>query len=347
MPGRLWEKSLDELELVEQNYIKQIQEEPDYNSHPSYILVLEAMHRQARSKSDQSYELYVKKKLLATLIKYGTYLKTVYQKDDNAAHKSLIKALKYDKYNPIANYRLGFLAYKKKDYSKAINYFQTALKSNLDSYLEYRLEDQQIYYAHLYLTNSSLHIAANTHMSLRQLNLHTNQEALPGLEMSSLYALVEQTDHYLHQHAFYKMERGKQSTCSKEECEELAYNPELNSLVLYSNDRTNELIFNNNSVLLSEDQNIMLRHFLMNSNEEKALTRTAFMDVFEQLEVMERVAFVQRIRRLRRKLIECNIPPIIETTSSSGEPAYYFNNAIEYTVLFRVDDGMAKEYIAE
>jgi cytochrome c-type biogenesis protein CcmH/NrfG len=38
------------------------------------------------------------------------------QKDDYVAKNSFRKVLKYDKTNPIAHYRLGFLAYKEQQY---------------------------------------------------------------------------------------------------------------------------------------------------------------------------------------------------------------------------------------
>jgi Tfp pilus assembly protein PilF len=97
--------------------------------------------------------------LISYLVRYGTYLKTQYQKDDYAAEHSLKKAIQYDRENPIAHYRLGFLSYKKESYSSALVHFQNATHHQKTySNNEYRLTNQQVYNAHLYLSNSALYI---------------------------------------------------------------------------------------------------------------------------------------------------------------------------------------------
>ena len=75
------------------------------------------MHRKlillARKDPKQyvDYLQYIKKRLLACCIKYGTYLKMNHVKDDDSAIASLKKAIALDKHNPIAHYRLGFLSF--------------------------------------------------------------------------------------------------------------------------------------------------------------------------------------------------------------------------------------------
>ena len=81
-------------------------------------------------------------------------------KDDASAIASFKKAIALDKQNPIAHYRLGFLTYKERDYVLAVQYFQRAIDSQpYYQNREYVLNEQQLFHAHMYLTNSALYVA--------------------------------------------------------------------------------------------------------------------------------------------------------------------------------------------
>src|SRR5688572_23876156 len=74
--------------------------------------------------------------------------------------EQLVRQKKDEYSGTFAPYRLGFLSYKHQKYSKAIQYFQTALENQKYSqHKQYQLNSQQEVNAHLYLTNSALHIA--------------------------------------------------------------------------------------------------------------------------------------------------------------------------------------------
>ena len=91
-------------------------------------------------------------------------------KDDASAIASLKKAITLDKHNPIVHYRLGFLTYKERDYVSAVQYFQKAIDSQLYyQNHEYVLNEQQLFYAHMYLTNSALYVANQSYQDMERL----------------------------------------------------------------------------------------------------------------------------------------------------------------------------------
>ena len=175
--------SQEQLEDLEQEIrLKEEEEQPDM-FYSLYISILDEMYKRLRVDRTRCDEAdYIKKRIVSNLIRYGTYLKTILKKDENVAVHSLEKALRYDPGNPMANYRLAFLSYKSRDYEKAIPYFNTAIhqKANYEK-KEYSLNDQQLYYANLYLTNSCLHLATQTQESLEKLTLQVNKKPLPDL----------------------------------------------------------------------------------------------------------------------------------------------------------------------
>jgi uncharacterized protein HemY len=148
---------------------------------------------------------YVKKKLIFHLIHYGSYLKIEDQKDDHLAIHCLEDALKYDRTNPIAAYRLGFLSYKYQNYFKALKYFKSSsYNHNYHPNDQYQLNDLQLVNAQLYITNSALHIANESYKKINRLPAETTEE-IPKQEFSPLIKSILENEQYLQRHAFYKI----------------------------------------------------------------------------------------------------------------------------------------------
>lgn len=342
---RLSEKSLEELEKLELE-LHERNEESNYSSYSEKIAVYEEMHCKLRilvknnKKEYINYLENVGKMLVHHLIRYGTYLKMEYQKDDHMAEYSLKEALRYDSRNPIAAYRLGFLSYKSRDYEKALQYFGRAIENQtIYKGIDYILNEKQLVNAHLYLTNSALYIAKKTYEQLMQLP-HSNTNEISNYEFSSLFQNLTENEQYLEQHAFYKVSNGENITCSKEECEELIGNMPKDHLILYFNDRNITLGFNGKDEWLNQNQGDMLRYFLIKSNEASPATRFTFQDYFSQTNQAGEVnnnTFIQSIRRLRAKIDRIGIPPVIQTIRNNQETAYYFDETFPYTVMYRVD----------
>lgn len=156
---KLKEMSIEELLDLEEE-IRAAIDEGKPGSMNKAINVYEELHRQIKSNTESEYKQSlgnIEKQLVRYLIRYGTYLKSEYEKEGRLAKRTLEKALKYDRTNPLAHYRLGFIAYKEEEYIESIRQFRQALQSEERNV--YKLSPQQRYNAGLYLSNSALYIA--------------------------------------------------------------------------------------------------------------------------------------------------------------------------------------------
>ncbi|MBO0960061.1 hypothetical protein J1P26_10030 [Neobacillus sp. MM2021_6] len=333
------EKTIEELEDLEQK----LHDQEDNNGHSNYAAKIGLYKEMVRrlqplvrkNNKEYSHTLnYVKKKLIYNLIHYGTYLKTEYQKDDHLAAKCLEEALKYDDTNMIAAYRLGFLSYKKLQYSQAIHYFEQALtnqKYHKDH--PYQLNNQQVIHAHLYLTNSAFKIAEATYAEMKLLPVAENQK-IPIPEISSFFINMEENEDYLQRHAFYQVSNEGKTTCSKVECEELIQSQPANTIIIYYSDRTITAFFEGEEASLTQEQANMLRYFLIKSSEDHPVTRNAFSVV----ETIKQNTFIQSVNRLKHRLINCGFPPLFQTKRHQGETAYYFTGSCRFYLMYRVDE---------
>lgn len=349
---RIQELTLEQLEDMEAELIQREEQRDGYYS--QLINIYKEMHRKlillAKKDSEQynHYLKYIIKRLIALYIKYGTYLKMTHVKDDASAISSLKKAISLDGHNPIAHYRLGFLSYKKHDFVLALHYFQSAI--DYQAYYqnrEYLLNQQQLFHAHMYLTNSALYVANQSYKEMEKLDCE-DSDRLPDYEISPIYAILSQNENYLRTHAFYQVTKNQISQCSLDACNEIVENPPKNTMVLYFGDRETLCIFNEKEVVLSVDLGDIFRHMLLMCSEERPGTRITLRHYFDRLGKDGEVAsatFRQRISRLRSKLDQIGLKDSIFQTRHIDETAYYFNEKISYIVLYRIDDIVANEYI--
>ncbi|WP_075981815.1 hypothetical protein [Bacillus massilinigeriensis] len=341
----LKELTWEELEELEQE-VHNLEEVNKFSSLPRKIKIHEEMYRRLRYQKkpeEERYLEYVTKKLVFNLIHYGTFLKMEYQKDDQLAIVSLEKALRYDRNNPIAAYRLGFLFYKHHNFEEALHYFQKAT-INQEYYpsTRYQLDQKQLINAHLYLTNSALYIAKDTHEKLKKL-VSTNAHPLPNYEFSSLYPSLEENEQYLENNAFYKICPEGISTCSKRECEELITQEKLDTIILYFGDRRINIFFNGDTVELNQRQGDIIRYLLTKTNINHPATRISLRHLFEHSFIDEEVrpnTFIRTISRIKGKLDSCGIPDVIETERYRNETGYYYNQEFPFVVLVRVEEEM-------
>lgn len=344
--------TLDELELLEQD-LHENGEKSDYGYYMQLVIVYEMMYKKLKSLARNNGPQYdhslqhTKNVFISHLIKFGPYIKMNHFKDDGNAVELLIKAIGLEQKLPIAYYRLGFLAYKHGKYGSAVRYFQQALNKQLLNDPSYALNQQQEFHAHMYLANSALYVASHTYETMEKLP-YLPEEQLPNLELSPLFETLSSNEKYLLNHAFYKITKNKTETWSKEACEDLYENSEPNELVLYFNDRENILLFNGEEVIITPTQANMIRHFLLSSSKENPCTRMTMRDFFGRTgsdgEVRKNT-FIKSIERLRGTLRSIDIPEIIDVTQYRGETAYYFNESVPFTVLFRVDEAFGNEYV--
>jgi hypothetical protein len=291
----------------------------------------------------------VKKKLVSYLVRYGTYLKTQYQKDDRAAERNLRMATSFQKELPVAYYRLGFLSYKQEKYGQAIDYFQKA-----NSYQEqckeqeYCMTQQQLYNAQVYITNSYLYLAEEASKTLKEWETDELVERIPSYERSSLYELINQHERYLTSHAFTVITTDGKRNCSEDECEQLTVENELpERFILYFSDCKHSLLFNGKEVELSMNHAEILRYLFLYTSEQNPATKHRFTRIFDTRREdgeIETNTYTQAIRRVREKIARLeNLPPVILNTKYRGQTAYYYNGKIPYAIIHRSDSSFTLE----
>ncbi|MER2106649.1 MAG: tetratricopeptide repeat protein [Solibacillus sp.] len=324
---------LTKLEEQEEIYLEQ-------DSEQHLIRLYENMHRQlkillrAEPEEYSDYAWYIRKKLVNAYIKYGTYLKSE-RKDLNTAKGSLEKALTLNAELPIVHYRLGFLAYERQDYAKALHYFNEAVQVQGEQL--YGLSVQQRYYAQLYLANSALYMAHAANEAL----VHLPQgRKLTSYELSPIFEQLSEREQFLRGNSFYCFSEVGVEMCSHRQCDWLRDTPQ--TLILHFSDRENVCAYNGIEELLSVNLANTLRHLLLVCSEQQPGTRSQFTGFFDADEVRAD-AFRQRMSRLRGKLAKIGLTDVIGQTRLAGETAYYVKQQ-PFLVLYRVDEDFAYDY---
>lgn len=337
-------KSLEELEEIEQDLLMQEGLDRNDGYYGRLINVYKDMYKLISSRARKTRDEYdnlnvniVKIKLIDTLILYGTFMKMEHTKSDGEARSSLKEVLKYEPYNSIANYRLGFLAYKDKKYNESICYFQKAIDyQNSKQNQKWGLNEQQLYRAHLYLVNSSLFVANETNEKMK--NFALDKQPLANYTLSPLFDIINDNEKYIRSRAFIKYTNNDSAYCSKEECDDIyeigKYD---NCIILYFSDREYGLSYNGERHPINASNAYLLKDFLLNSSTKQSLKLQDLEDHFQNT-FIQKNTFIQRIQRLRNKLREFKIPEIIINDQTRGETAYYFNGTVPFIVMERVEE---------
>ncbi len=340
---RLKTMSMDEL-LDREVELRASRDVEQASSMNEAISVYEELYRRINPDKGSEYIQSldtIREQLVLRLIRYGTYLKTEYQKDDRAAKRTLTKALNYDRTNPLARYRLGFIAYKESDYMESLLQFQQALHA--EEREKYKLSSQQRYNAGLYLSNSALYIAQQAQASLETVEGDISKTGISSLELSPLYEIITKNETYLLNHAFSMTSQEGVKRCSKDDCEDLIDSDQSGTLILYFSDRNHAVFYKGKELQrLSINQAKMLRTFMLESNEERSATKYEFEDLFEMKvaggEITDNT-YITAVKRLREKLADDLIPtPIIVSKRYRNETGYYYNQTLPYLVIERADD---------
>ncbi|MCP8970848.1 tetratricopeptide repeat protein [Ectobacillus ponti] len=305
----------------------------------SLVEVYQELYNRLRKRPDDGRELQsIRSLLVSTLVEHGTYLKTVYRRNDRWAKESLQKALRYEPDNSIAHYRLGFLAYKEKEYAEAQVHFQQALKlQDRCGEKQYRLNEQQLYYANMYLANSSLHMAAQAYERLGKLPAAAEREGVAGTELSPLYELLGRNEAFLEQHAFCQITRDGRATCSKEECED-ALADRSGTIMLYFGNRETSLSYEGREVALTQNQGYAMRHFLLQAADRPITANDGGLVFYRDAHhEMKSSTFRKNIERLRNQLAELALDSHLVTLQTARGMVYDFRYA-PFCIMHRVDD---------
>jgi len=343
---RLQNKTIEELLDLEEELLES-KEEEKAGSLDNLTRLYEELYRRISSDRNSEYGAsldQIKKTLISYLVRYGSFLKTQYKKDDRMAEKMLVKAVRYEKKIPVAYYRLGFLRYKQKDYLSALTYFQKAVDTqHTCTQKDYRLNQQQVYNAYLYITNSALYMADQAHTSIKEIESEELIAQAPSYEQSNLFQLINQNEEFLASSAFTVITPEGKRLCSHRDCKNMIKERQLpDTLILYFSDHGQTLFFNGEKEELSINHAEMLRYFFLYTSEPSPATKYDFgRSIFDTKREDGEVAnntYVQTVRRIREKVQSVQVlQSVIINKRHRGQTGYYYNQMVPFAIIHRID----------
>lgn len=323
---RLRDMTIDELMDEEERLLDLVEEDGRYG-YRELIRVYETMIK--RYKRDRESASFVEKKLIKNLINYGAYLKMGNEKRTRDAIESLQKAVSLHNRLPIAHYRLGFLYSREKDYAEAATHFERAIKLQHNAEETYRLDERQLYYAHLYEINSCLHQAYETYQKMNSLNLEGRYDPLGSEGMSELYERLLESDTYLANREFVKKTIEGEEGCSKAHCEQLVESLNFGEVILYFNDRVVELFHGERSTTVPFSEADVLRNLIFTP-----LDGTRLAEIRQRGEPFSSNTVTKTVGRLRDRLGKVGLSDAIIYM----DKAYIFDSTYTCAVLYRHDE---------
>ncbi|MEH7249491.1 hypothetical protein V7114_22245 [Neobacillus niacini] len=198
---------------------------------------LQELLGEARKKRDKTLEKQITKKLVKLYVSQGEYFKMADEPDPNLAKRYLEKALQWQKDHPSANYRLGYLYYRRREYTKAVSFFERALGGSLEE----ELNDTQRMLANMFLVNCGIKIAKEAIQEINDIegNVYTDLE-IERIERYKNEILV--LDEEIFDKMFYrKIENGREEKIG--EYEFINFKPDKNQVLLKRSDHGMEIHF--------------------------------------------------------------------------------------------------------
>ncbi|WHY03299.1 hypothetical protein [Neobacillus sp. DY30] len=191
----------------------------------------------ARKNRDKSFEKEITKKLVKLYVSQGEYFKMADKPDPNLARRYLSKALQYQQDHPVANYRMGYLYNRNKEYTRAVSFFERALDGSIDE----ELTDTQRVLANMFLVNCGIKIAKEAIQEINFIedNVYTELE-IDRIERYKNEILV--LEEGIFDRMFYrKIENGREEKIG--EYEFINFKPDKKQVLLKSSDQGMEIIF--------------------------------------------------------------------------------------------------------
>lgn len=324
-------KTTEELFDLEMTYRT---DEEDY-SNRLLIDIYKELRKRYRNQDDQEQVTYIEQQMIKLYVWRGEYFKQVDVINIVEAEKNLQCALRLDSRLPIAHYRLGFLSYKKEDYHVATTHFDLAL-TTMSHHKRYKLNEQQIFRAQLYLMNSALFIASEAEASLKAYDQDTAQP-LPNYAFSDLFDRIKANEMKISQGEYTSASREYIARISKQEAEDLI--DQQDTLVCYVGLQENSINYNFKQQTVTPDTLEILRYLILFSSEQQPATKDDMAELFktqtENGEVKNNT-FRVRIKRLKEKVKLLGYEEdCIKSKQKNGVPGYYFEG--EAVIIYPTD----------
>jgi tetratricopeptide (TPR) repeat protein len=192
---------------------------------------------EARKERDRERQRLIEKKIVKLYVSQAEYFKMAEKPDPSIAKKYLEKAVRIQADHPVANYRLAYLYYRKREYTKAILHFGKALDGSETE----GLNDTQTLLANMFMVNCGIRIAKESILEVQSIeeNLYSNLEK-DRIEKYRKEILVLDEDVF--ERMFYKkIEDGIASRINEDEF--ISYQPMGKQILLKISDQGREIIF--------------------------------------------------------------------------------------------------------
>ncbi|SDX88549.1 tetratricopeptide repeat protein [Salimicrobium album] len=306
--------------------------EEEKGGYSRLIALYRELRQQLRRENDRDLAEDVEKKLIYYLVEYGSYMKTAHRKDEKSSIDSLKQALHFEDHLPLAHYRLGLLYVQRGRFTEAGSHFSKALEVQGQAE-RFPLNERQLYYAHLYLITSEIHVLYDLHEKMGLLSVPGKYEPFSSSDMSWLYEKLQETESYLNTHAFLKITGEKMEFLSKEEAEESLLQKSRGTGHLYFGDETIEIGFDGKTEEISRDYGKIL-YYLLQSSREEPLDAGVMAELAGEEGEVKPTTFRQRVSRLSRKLEELGL-----TEALTMEHGFCtFTAAVPFIIVHRADE---------
>lgn len=317
----------EELYDMEEKLLEKEEQDTGYPLFNEWIRLYGHFFEFYNTNNGYSHEIEnVRIKLVNDLLDYGLYLKSSVKKDSQLAGSQLKKVLYYDRNNPLALYRLGFLYYRDHTYHKAIHYLNASLENSQDqNRKQWRLNERQTELASLYLLSSTLHLK----------ELHGSTALQSGVEGYELAPAIEQVISNKEYSAFTKDE---QWFCTYESCQaQFEEASESNELVLFFDYQFTYINYRDRYAEMHIEYARLLKTFMQESRYDRPLGAKDIHDMFPVN--VRNNTYIQKIRRVRKFLKDhLGIEEVIIKGEADGSHTrYFFNHDFNFLILARTD----------
>ncbi|SIT00881.1 tetratricopeptide repeat protein [Salimicrobium salexigens] len=306
--------------------------EAEKGGYSRLIALYRELRQQLRRENDRDLAADIEKKLIYYLVEYGPYRKTIYRKDEKEAIDALKQALHFEDHLPLAHYRLGLLYLRRGRFTEAGSHFSKAVEVQGRA-KRFPLNERQLYYAHLYLITSELHVLYDVHEKMNVLSVPGKYEPFSSSDMDRLYEKLQATESYLSNRAFLKITKENEEFLSKGEAEDALSRKELGTGHLYFGDETIEIGFDGHTEEISRDYGKIL-YYLLQFSREEPLDAGVMAELAGEEGVVRPTTFRQRVSRLSRKLEELGLTEAL--TMEHG--ICTFTAAVPFIIVHRADE---------
>lgn len=268
------------------------------------------------------------------MLEFANYVKSQSEKDYYLAKSVYERILKFDQYNAEANYRSGFIEYKGRNWSSAIQFFRQALdpQSNED----FPLSKDQIIKANLFISICSIELANE---ALRDAEKLIDREEVLVAEGISVEELKSNVLSKLRSYEITMISEAGTESVSNDVYEEMLQKIGMDRIVVSFVDRSPLFVSRLGERNVSITTALLLKRLLLKSLQGEALSLNDLTG-YQEEEVLENLdnptwsAYRQKVRRLKSDLTHIGMDHLIENVL--GKQSYKIKPT-QFTIFTKDD----------